>query len=61
MRRDNYESNYVIYRAFSCDIIAAILEGKDNTFSLPWEIRSIFMQNCFIVSALQRGCLENPQ
>ena len=24
--------------------------AKNNTFSLPWEIRSIFMQNCFIVS-----------
>ena len=35
------------YRAFSCDVIAAMLEGKDNTFSLPWEIRSVF-----IVSAL---------
>ena len=38
-------------RAFSCDVIAAMLEGKNNTFSLPWEIRSIFTQNCFIVSA----------
>ena len=38
------------YRAFSCDVIAAMLEGKNNTFSLPWEIRCIFMQNCFIVS-----------
>ena len=26
-----------------------ILGGKNNTFSLLWEIRSIFMQNCFIV------------
>ena len=32
-----------------------MLEGKNNTFSLPREIRSIFMQNCFIVSALQHG------
>ena len=47
-------------RAFSCDVIAAMLEGKHSTFSLPWEIRSIFMQNCFIVSALHRGCRENP-
>ena len=23
------------YRAFSCDVIAAMLEGKNNTFSLP--------------------------
>ena len=30
-----------------CDVISAMLEGKNNTFSLPWEIRSIFMQNCF--------------
>ena len=36
-----------------------MLEGKNNTFSLPWEIRSIFMQNCFIVSALQHGRREN--
>ena len=36
-----------------------MLEGKNNTFSLPWGIRSIFMQNCFIVSA-QHGCHENP-
>ena len=48
------------YRAFSCDVIAAMLEGKNNTFSLLWEIRSIFKQNCFIVSALQHGCLEKP-
>ena len=36
-----------------------MLEGKNNTFSLPWEIRSIFMQNCFIVSAFQHGHREN--
>ena len=24
-------------RAFSCDVIAAMLEDKNNTFSLPWE------------------------
>ena len=47
-------------RAFSCYVIAAMLEGKNNTFSLLWEIRSIFMQNCFIVSVLQHGCRENP-
>ena len=29
----------VLNRAFT----AAMLEGKNNTFSLPWEIRSIFM------------------
>ena len=46
-------------RAFSCDVIAAMLEGKNNTFSLPWEVRSIFMQNCFIVSDLQHGRREN--
>ena len=34
--------------------------GQNYTFSLPWEIRSIFMQNCFIVSALQHGRRENP-
>ena len=45
-------------RAFSCDLIDAMLEGKNNTFSLPWEIRSIFMENCFIVSALQHGRRE---
>ena len=44
----------VTHRAFSCDVSAAMLEGKNNTFSLPWEIRFIFMQNCFIVSALQQ-------
>ena len=48
-----------MYRTFSCDVIAAMLEGQNNTFSLPWEIRSIFMQNCFIVSALQHGRREN--
>ena len=37
-----------------------MLEGKNNTFSLR-EIRSFFMRNCFIVSALQHGCRENPQ
>ena len=31
----------VWYRSFSCDVIAAMLEGKNNTFSLLWEIRSI--------------------
>ena len=41
------------YRAFSCDVIAAMLEGKNDTFSLPWEMRSVFMQNCFIVSDYQ--------
>ena len=52
-------SSSCVERAFSCDVIAAMLEGKNNTFSLLWEIRSIFMQNCFIVSALQHGCREN--
>ena len=47
------------YRAFSCDVIAAMLEGENNAFSLPWEIRYIFMSNCFIVSALQHGRREN--
>ena len=47
-------------RVFSCDVIAAMLEGKNNTISLPWEIRSIFMQNRFIVSTLQRGRREKP-
>ena len=28
-------------------------------FRLLWQARSIFMQNCFIVSALQHGCREN--
>ena len=32
-----------------------MLEGKNNAFSLPWEIRSIFMPKYFIVSALQHG------
>ena len=27
-----------------------------RTFSLLWEIRSMFMKNCFNVSALQHGC-----
>ena len=48
-------------RAFSCYIIAAMLEGKSNTFSLLWEIKYIFMQNCLIVSALQHGHCENPR
>ena len=52
--------NLSLYRAFSYNVIAAMLEGKNNTFSLPWEIRSIFMQNCFIVSALPHGRRENP-
>ena len=34
--------------------------ATDNTFSLLWEKRSIFMQNCFIVSALQHGRRLNP-
>ena len=38
---------------FSCDVIAAMLEGNTRHFSLPWEIRSISMQNYFIVSVLQ--------
>ena len=37
-----------------------MLDGKNITFSLLWEIRSIFKQNCFIVSALQHGRRENP-
>ena len=49
-----------LYRELSCDVIGARLEGKNNTFSLPWEMRSIFMQNCFTVSALQHGRRENP-
>ena len=44
------------YRAFSRDDIAALLESKNNKFSLPWEILSIFMQNCFITChARHRG------
>ena len=39
---------------------AHTLKGGNNTFSLLWEIRSIFMQNCFVVSALQHGRCENP-
>ena len=31
-----------------------------RTFSLLWEIRSMFMQNCFNVSALQHGCRAKP-
>ena len=37
-----------------------MLEGKNNAFSLLWEVRSIFLQNCFIVSALQHGRRKNP-
>ena len=37
-------------KSIFCYVIAAMLEGKNNTFFLLWEIRSIFMQNCFIVS-----------
>ena len=40
------------------DVIAAMLEGKNNTFSLLWEIRSIFMQNCFIVSAFNMAAVK---
>ena len=58
--RKQHSSSAYDYRALSCYVIAAMLEGKNNTFSLLWEIRSIFMQNCFIVSALQHGCRENP-
>ena len=39
-----------------------MLEGKkQNTFSVLWEIRSIFMQNYFgkTISALQHGRREN--
>ena len=50
-KRPKIKSFAMNYRAFSCDVIAATLEGKNNTFSLLWEIRSIFMQNCFIVMA----------
>ena len=35
--------------AFSCDVIAAMLEGKNI----------IFMKNCFIVSTIQHGRREN--
>ena len=50
-----------LYRAFSCDVIAAMPEGQNNTFSPLWEIRlAIFMQNSCIVSALQHGRRENP-
>ena len=61
--RANHKSSgqtHSLNRAFSCDVITAMLEGKNNTFSLLWEIWSIFMQNCFIVSALQHGPRENP-
>ena len=34
--------------------------GGQKQYICVWEIRSIFMQNCFIVSALQHGCRENP-
>ena len=47
------ETSADYYTAFSCDVIAAMLEDKNNTFSLPWE-------NRFIVSALQHGRRENP-
>ena len=50
----------LLHLAFSCDVIAAMLEGKNNTLSLPWEKRSIFVQNCFIASALQHGRRESP-
>ena len=40
------------YTTFSCYVFAAMLEGKNNTFSLPWN----FTQN----SALQHGFHENP-
>ena len=33
-----------LHRAFSCDVIAAM---QKQYISLPWEIRSIFMQSCF--------------
>ena len=56
----NQHEYVCLYRAFSCDVIAAILKGKNNTFSLPWEIRSTFMPNCFIFLALRHGRCENP-
>ena len=34
--------------------------GQKQYIFSPLEIRSIFMQNSFIVSALQHGCRENP-
>ena len=42
----NYEDKE-LNRAFSCDIIVAMLEGKNNTFSLPWEIKIYFYAKLF--------------
>ena len=42
-----------VYRAFSCDVIATMLEGKNNTFSLPWEKKP----SCKIVSLFQPSCM----
>ena len=36
-----------MYRAFSCYVIAAMSEGKNNTFSLLWEIRLYFHAKLF--------------
>ena len=37
-RSENTRKVCLFYRAFSCDVIAAMLEGKNNTFSLHWEM-----------------------
>ena len=35
------------------------LDDMNNTISLS-EMKSIFIQKCFIVPAIQHGCLVNP-
>ena len=41
--------------------MATMLDGRNNTIPLLWETKSVFMQNCLIVSAIQHGCHANPQ
>ena len=48
-----------VYKAFSCDVIASMFEGKNNTFSLPWEIKSFFHAKLFHCFSLQHGRREN--
>ena len=36
--------------------MAAMLDGRNNTISPLWEMKSIFMQKSFIVPAMQHGC-----
>ena len=63
LRNQNLEENESYQGSierFHVMSLPPLLEGKNKTFSLLWEIWSIFIQNCYIVSALQHDCRENP-